>query len=704
MKVLIVGQPGYFVKPLIQRLYREKADVYLLSANLPEGWKSGKEIHEKYIFPLDSQSVSYVVGDVKPDTIIFVGAADSGYSWKNPVMDTVAMTAALSNVLLCAKTAGVEKVFYLSSEEVFDCAGLQEAKEQPSVPSVSQKGMAFSQCESICHNFGASGQMKTYILRISGLYGEPTYPGERSGRVSQVLREEDTSENTQGYFPTFTSDAVEVLYRLLEYSDLEEGIYHLTGSELTCDQAVEAISHGEKAFKKPDSATYLQMERLQKATVFHQKISLKEGISRVKNAITQVDVKREEKKRERISPVWKVLRPLLETILFLIVPIALTMLTSYAPVLAGLDFFLIYVLIVAVAFGKGHTVLAVFLSIGYFIWGQVGGYRDLLSLLLSGETVCRLLTLFAAGMITAHCRDRLKWQRDDMADEKSQLAFELATTKTMNDSNVRIKKHLEEQLVNMDDSLGKIYSIVSQLDAVQPDKVMYNAVDIIRQIMHAKDAAIYSLSNAWYGRLMAYSGENENPLEKSMKLENYAEMMETLQSGQVFVNRGLQPKLPLMAAPVFANGQLKDILMVWNVQFDRLTPYHINLLMVLSNMISSSLERAENFAVVVQNQKYIQGTEIMTQESFQEVLTMVQDAVNKHLAGWIAIELTNNSEDVQHISGQISNLLRANDYIGIAPNGKIWALLANSDRTGAEIVLGRMNKIGIQGRMVENLV
>lgn len=58
MKILIVGQPGFFVKPLIQRLYREKADIYLLSASLPKNWKIGKEIHEKYIFPLDSQSVS----------------------------------------------------------------------------------------------------------------------------------------------------------------------------------------------------------------------------------------------------------------------------------------------------------------------------------------------------------------------------------------------------------------------------------------------------------------------------------------------------------------------------------------------------------------------------------------------------------------------------------------------------------------------
>ena len=709
MKVLIVGQPGYFVNPLIQRLRKESVDTYLLYGH-KNPHRSSKNVHEEYVFPLDSRSVSYVVEDVKPDCIIFAGAADSAYQWYRPSEDGVKMTAALSNLLLCAKASGIRRFYFLSSEEVFDCG--TKAAEKPNVPQKSEKGFVLAQCENLCLSYGIPGKLQTYVLRISSLYGNPSYPGEICGRVTEAVRtalsaDPGTPNAEEGYYPTFTSDAVQVLFQLVSHENWEPGVYHVTGEELFTDADIAAAVNHTKPKEHSCTATALQMGKTADLTDFQQKYKLQDTLPGLKRDLADLDhsEKKPGKKEEKRKPsrIWKFLKPIVETVVFFLLLVLLSMVVQYFPGLEDLDIMLMYVLVVAVAFGKPATVLAVLLATGLQVWQGSASGMSLAVAVLSMPTVCRLLNLFAAGMIAAHCRDRLKWKYDDITDEKSQLMFELETVKAMNDSNARIKRHLEEQIVNMDDSLGKIHSIVSGLDSVQPNQVIYNAVEIIKQIMHVQDVALYSIAatGGAYARRAAYSGEQDCPMDRSLRLQDYPEMMKALRRNQIFVNTAMDPNLPLMACPVKIDDQMSTIVMVWNADFDRLTPYHVNLMMVLGNMISGSLARAEVYTSAVKSQQYVKGTEILNPENFRNTLNMVKTAVKQDFASWVQLTLDANKMELNELNNILVNILRNEDYIGMDDQNRIHVLLANSDPEGAAIVLERLKKNGIQAHIME---
>jgi hypothetical protein len=294
--------------------------------------------------------------------------------------------------------------------------------------------------------------------------------------------------------------------------------------------------------------------------------------------------------------------------------------------------------------------------------------------------------------------------------EMRDVKRELAVIYEINDSNVKIKQTLDERLLAYDDSLGKIYNIVEQLNTLQPDAVFFSAVDVTMKIMSSADVSIYIVTGAAFKmcRLMGKSPNSEREHKKSVALQDLkVEMVETLQRNEIFVNRELDGDAPMMAAPIFSSGELVSIIMLWDMKFENLTLYNVNRFMVLSSLISSVIERA--YIHTQSAARYITGTKILREEAFADVVSVHKEAAKNETSSYQSIRVSFTDADTgvemsaEDLSVKMQPLLRQTDYMGLKTEANalgnekasLYVLLTNTSAEDMRFVYKRLGDKGI---------
>ena len=80
-------------------------------------------------------------------------------------------------------------------------------------------------------------------------------------------------------------------------------------------------------------------------------------------------------------------------------------------------------------------------------------------------------------------RDQIRTMKLEQAELEEHLSRQIADIRDINQSNVRVKTVMEQQLVDHRDSIGKIYSITAGLEQRMPDEVIFYAVEMLEKLM-----------------------------------------------------------------------------------------------------------------------------------------------------------------------------------------------------------------------------
>lgn len=84
-------------------------------------------------------------------------------------------------------------------------------------------------------------------------------------------------------------------------------------------------------------------------------------------------------------------------------------------------------------------------------------------------------------------RDRLHAVEEEERHEVDFLSRQVEDISDVNGSNVRIKEILSNQIVNQNDSFGKLYEITSSLDKYEPSEVLFYAAEVLAKLMDSRD-------------------------------------------------------------------------------------------------------------------------------------------------------------------------------------------------------------------------
>lgn len=730
MNVLLIGGASKIMDAMIDKLNKSNHRIYLLTGQKgknKENRVSKKKVFERYDFLYDSESVKDVMESIRPEVVLFMGSHDSNFDWKyHGRTEAVRYTSSLINILSAYSMLGGGRFIYLSSQEVYSGAYANDISEMEKATPKGFKALAVAQGEDMCSNYRNMQGLDAVVLRLDQVYGIPQKGKEEENPcfkmcVEALKRGSISASNRKVFSMLYVNDAVELIYKVIVAEQAGQFCYHISSMEEISEMDLAKIiiekmgagisitdqSVGERYRRVLDGKKY-QEEYGQKIFTHYS-----EGVEQVATYIKRYSesfLKAEDAGGGWAGKLWhntkiviKSLLPFVENFICFLVFRFLYNQASGSQYFGRLDFYLLYILLFAAIYGQQQAIFSALLAtIGYcfrFVNGQMQ-----FEVLLDYNTYVWMAQLFIVGMVVGYIRDRLHHIQDDKEEELGYLYERIEDISEINDSNVRMKRNFEAQLVNQKDSLGKIYEITSSLEKYATEEVLFYAAQVLAELMDSRDVAVYIVANGDYARLFSATSPEARKLGNSVKYTDMGDLYDELIHGRVYINKTMETELPLMASAVYAEDEMQLILMVWGIPWQRMTLAEANRLTVIGTLIQNASVRASRYLESLKSQRYVHDTDVLNEEAFTVLVRAFLEAKSKGLTECTLVEIVTGYQSYEQASKLLESCIRQTDYMGTMEGGKLYILLSNTDLENAEGVRGRFRKLGYESLIREAIV
>lgn len=737
MKALIVGNYGVLMNGLIQRLDREKIDIYVLSEKNQNGEKKKKGLprHVNFEFDFGGEDAKYIIQCVLPDIVIYMGIYNDYYDWSSEVT-AAKFSGDLTNILQWSKYYQVRKFIYLSSLSVYENNATDRVTEGILPEVSSDKYKLVYNGEQLVGLYNR--EMTTVSLRFPFIYGTTQSVNEQKSCLSQMCYElmKDHAVHSLGYkkyMVLYVNDAVDAVFRIIKAEKVLCPVYHVPGERLTDDQEIVslmnhklqeadpecsesghvvdekqlALSLGVGESRFADEFGYRTIMDLESGITIVVKDMIKHFSTFEKKEKEEEKQKKEERRKEagtKVRAIGKSMEHLLENLVFFSGAVVLYLCFHNLDMFQNVDFFLFYIILMAASLGIGSGIVAVVLSTGAEMLYRMSEGYSISAWFGSYNTVVIFLYRFIIAVLIAYNVRRLQNSKKELMEELEDLSEDYEMITEINKTNVEIKQIFEDRLLNYKDSIGKIYNIVSELDLLDPEQIVDASLDVIYKIMGVSDISIYQVSSQGYGHHIVSSSPEARGMDKSIRLMDYPEMENVLRNQDIFINREVDSVLPRMAAPIFSGDQMIYIIMLWNMEFEQLTLYQKNLFMVLAKIITGTLEKASRYENDAHSLKYYENTNILREEYFDQIVENLQNQPDNRRRDYTLLEVENTKEiSLPELSNELDNILRDSDRFGCMSGkpGKIY-ILAQCTLDEVHFVQSKLNRIGYVGKVMDN--
>lgn len=717
IKTLIVGAYSLFSEAFLIKANKEACETYVITGNKTKEGIMHTGVVDEYRFEYNNSNIQYILESTKVDTVIFTGTLDPIFKWNNK-NDAVSYLGGLMNILVSASRTSVKKFIYLSTTDVYQTEDRKTIDESsPSIPT-QFKALTIRNGEELALNFNnKEDTMQVIVLRCSEVYGVCNRKINRDGfctnlSIQMLNKETPILDSKKRHDYIHISDVIDVVFKIITKDQIPHKVYNICSSksktEIETLQAISLMLGNEVGVKFEDKtmeqevnySNYLAVVELGLYTMHTFEKGFPQFFKSIKEHKLYISALGKENNpftifRKQAMTVFGWFFPYLETILLFVVTHVLVMLTKDIFYFTMIDFYLIYVVFIAIMHGKGQTITALLLSL---IGNIVLMHNEMTfgSIVVDYNTYMWLLQLLIIGMGVGYIRDRNKQVIEDKEKDIEYLQEELTDIKEINNSNIRIKKIYEGRLINYKDSFARIYSIISDLMDLEPDRIMFAAVEVISRIMESKDIVIYTVNeNSTYARLAASSANLSHLTQKSIKLESLQEVFSEIEKRKIYVNRTMDSDKPTMAGGVYHDGTLESIVIIWSLSFENTTLYHVNLFTVVLSLIAQALHRSNVHLEESQMSRYVDGTRIMKQKAFQKIFDIQKKGSDTNLTEYFFAKVAKEGKPLKEINDLIIPALRQNDYLGIDESDELYLLLTNTNDKEAEFVINRLLQRGI---------
>lgn len=722
MNILLIGGSGSFINNLIIKLNKEGHRVYLLTGSR-YGKQPYQRVFERYNFPYDSSCLDEIFASVNPDLTIFMGAYDTNFRWKDEEAEAVRFSASLMNILMGYAMRSKGRFIYLSSDEVYSGHYEKDISElEPTTPN-GYHGMALAQAEEMCESYRRNRNLDVIILRLDHLYSIPSNRKEAKAHICgrlclEAFKDKSVTINEGNSFALlYETDAVEFIYRVVACKEHHGSIYNISSSEEISEK--QLASFIQDAMEEP-IATIVDGTTLRRCVLSHTLYDSEFGnpffcevpdiVKKIIGSMKKTPYVYLTGGDEKVPLIDRILKragwliraavPFAENLIAFIPFFMLNNRAVGSEYFANLDFYLLYVLLFAIVYGQQQATFSAVLAVAGYIFRQTYT-RSGFELMLDSNTYVWIAQLFILGLVVGYMRDQISKLRSESQEEKDFLSQQLQDIQDINNSNVRVKDALETQIVNQNDSVGKIYSITSALDQYSQEEVLFYAAEMLGKLVKSKDVAIYTVSNGDYARLFSSTSKKARMLGNSIKYTEMGEMYQTLLDRKVFINRRMDDRYPLMANAIYENDKMQMILMVWGIPWESMTLGQANQLVVISSLIQNAVLRANRYMSALEDKRYVEGSQMLETDAFTSLLGAYIKAEGRGLTECTVLKVDADPASYVEAGKMLSAKLRQTDYIGTLNDGGLYALLSNTSHEDAGFVIRRFADAGFPSEIVE---
>nr|MCR4998247.1 NAD(P)-dependent oxidoreductase [Lachnospiraceae bacterium] len=398
----------------------------------------------------------------------------------------------------------------------------------------------------------------------------------------------------------------------------------------------------------------------------------------------------------RFKLIVRIVLPYMETAALFIPFFMLNNRATDSLYFSHLDFYVLYVLLLAVIHGQQQALIAAVLATAGYLFRQQY-HRSSFDVLLDYNTYVWIAQLFILGLVVGHLKDRLRNVREEDMHEIDFLNMQISDITDINSTNVHIKNIMEEQIVNQNDSFGKVYEITSSLDQYEPEEVLFYAGDVLKRLIHTEDIAIYNVANEDFARLFVSTSKKARSLGNSIEYKKLGELYDSLSKDQIYINHDMKQDYPLMADAIYSGDHIELIIMIWGIPWDRMNLSQANMIRVAGYLIQNAVLRANRYMDALQADRFVKGTNVLGRDAFLILMGAFLNARSKDLTECSVLRVVDLEESQKtEAAVAIEKKLRNTDYIGYGPENDLFVLLSNTNEDSVGFVMDRIRKVGYE--------
>lgn len=356
-----------------------------------------------------------------------------------------------------------------------------------------------------------------------------------------------------------------------------------------------------------------------------------------------------------------------------------------------LDVNFLYIGAMGLLYGKHQAFIAMAASTAIFVGAALARGGELVSLTYVPENILHITAYLFTAALTGYFADARRFEQESMDWQKRQAAERQIFMRGLYEENLAVKDKLYRQIVNSDDSIGRLYRIIKRLDSVEPENIFTQAAAVTAEILNVDNIAVYVVgADGHYLRQKMRMGKLAGRQPRSLRVTDYPYLQNILQEQSIFVNRELVKDTPDLAAPIVHQGKVIAVLTIFGMGFEQWSLHEQNLLSITTRLVSASMARAYRYEQEVQEKRFVAGTRILTVEEFQKIIRELQD--RRKLQGDLPVavlQVDMAGLDYEKLDGRLSHVIRNEDFVGLGSDG-VYILLPDADKNVTAMVQERL--------------
>ena len=561
------------------------------------------------------------------------------------------------------------------------------------------------------------------IIRLPEVYGPDS--GPRDGLVARTLYaslKKDTlprmDDETSPRDFLYSADAVYGIYRAVARQCQGKILNLGTGEGLAAGAFAKWLQevtelpdiHDEAGFKSfPYVQPVLESRTAQQELGWRLKYDRQEGLQQTWDYIqAKVEADRLEARSRARKAKWfqwrKKLIPYVENALGAALMAGLTWLqhgTTVNPQ-TQLDVNFLYIGTMGLLYGKRQSFLAMLAAMIIFIGAALARGGELISFTYVPENILHITAYLFTAALTGYFADARHFEQEAIAWQKRQATERQVFMRGLYEDNLAVKDKLYRQIVNSDNSIGRLYRIIKRLDSVEPENIFNQAAAVTAEILNVDNIAIYVVgADGHYLRQKIRIGKLSARQPRSLRVADYAYLQNLLQEHSIFVNRDLVKDTPDLAAPIVHQDNVIAVLTIYGMGFEQWSLYEQNLLSITTRLISASMARAYRYEQEMQERRFVAGTRILQAEEFRKIIRELQE--RRKLQGDLPVAVLKvdmTGLDYESLDNRLGRMIRNEDFIGVGGDG-VYILLPDADKAVTAMVQERLANADVMTNVCE---
>lgn len=392
----------------------------------------------------------------------------------------------------------------------------------------------------------------------------------------------------------------------------------------------------------------------------------------------------------------------LEILVLFVLAELLSRYTSNSVYFKFVDVRLFYIVIVGTTYGMRMGILGALLECIVLIRQYANIGMNGVLLFYNIENWIPFVVYLMAGSITGYIKNK---KTDEL--EFSRVEYNLLRNKYLflNDvyhGAMQNKGEYKRQILGYKDSFGKIFDAVQKLDNELPESIFLEGLQIMEDILENHSIAIYTL-DSWqrFGRLAVCSNSQLTKLTKSIRMEDYQELYETVKRREVWKNSEMADGMPMYACGVFKDDALALLITIQEASTEQYGTHYMNIFRILCGLVQTSFLRAVEYESLTEEKTFYPGTNVVYPDRLNKLVSVQQDMKDAGVADYVLVKF--ESKDKAFVSESLSGMIRATDTLGADGSGSLYLLLLQMNRQNFPVVGDKLNKKRLSYQLVEKV-